>query len=181
MRPDLIRRFHLALPAVRSWIDQYIEAHAPEARKVSTLGFSRLGLAYPHELLERTKVVTVDRVPFPPVDQFDLPEFATLQNMQFDGITFKDTFFLLRGCESESLHFHELVHVIQWARLGVDNFLLAYGLGLIQAGYANSPLEAMAFALQGLFDRGALPTDVVQTIEQHTDVIWSTAAPIVRG
>jgi hypothetical protein len=180
MHPDLIRRFHLALPKVRSWIDQYIAAHAAKARRVNTLGFSRLGIAYSNELLERTKVVTVDRVPFPPVDQFGLPEFADVQNMQFDGITFKDTFFLRRGCESESLHFHELVHAVQWARLGVDNFLLAYGLGLSQADYANSPLEAMAYALQGLFDRDALPTDVVRTIEQRTDVIWSGAAPIVH-
>ena len=35
---------------------------------------------------------------------------------------------------TESLCCHELVHVVQWDRLGVDRFLLAYGIGLVQSG-----------------------------------------------
>ena len=181
MQPDIIRRFHAALPRVRGSIDQFLDAHADRARAVSTLGFTRLPICFPQELLARTKVVSVDRVPFPPVDEFGLPEFAPLQQIPFDGIKFKDTFFLQQGRESEAMHFHELVHVVQWSRLGVDNFLLAYGLGLASFGFAQSPLEQMAYTLQRAFELGTVPQSLVHVIEQATDAIWSQAAPIVRG
>ena len=123
----------------------------------------------------------MERVPFPPVDRFGLSELAYMQQMSFDGITFKDTFFLQQGHASEELHFHELVHVVQWARLGVDNFLLAYGLGLLLFRYAQSPLEQMAYALQRRFELGTAPQELVRIIEQSTDDIWNQTAMIVQG
>lgn len=177
---DIIRRLHTALPQVRKWIDQFLDAHADRARSVSTLGFTRLSACFPRELLERAKMVSVERVPFPPVEKFGLPEFAPMQEMAFAGITFKDTFFVQQSNASEALHFHELIHVIQWSRLGVDNFLLAYALGLLSVGYAQSPLEQMAYTLQHSFELGTLPQDLVLVIEQCTDAIWNQAAPIVR-
>lgn len=180
MQDDIIRRFHTALPRVRQWINQFLDAHADRARAVSTLGFTRLSACFPRELLERAKVVTVTQVPFPPVDQFGLPELAPMQQMSFDGITFKDTFFLRQGQTSEGLHFHELVHVVQWARLGIDNFLLAYGLGLLRFGYDQSPLEQMAYTLQRSFELGTVPQELVRLIEESTDAIWNQAAPVVQ-
>ncbi len=176
MQADIIRRLYTALPQVRGWIDQLLDAHADRARPVSALGFTRLPTCFPRELLERTKVVSVDRLPFPPVEKFGLPEFIPMQQRAFDGITFKDTFFLQQGSASEALHFHELVHVVQWSRLGVDNFLLAYGLGLISLGYDQSPLEKMAYTLQHSFELGTLPKELIRVIEQGTDAIWNQAA-----
>lgn len=181
MQADVVRRFHAALPEVRRWIDQYLDAHAASARAVSALGFTRLAACFPPELLERARVVNVERVPFPPVEKFGLPELASIQQMSFDGITFKDTYFLQEGHTTEALHFHEMVHVVQWARLGVDNFLLTYGLGLVSFGYEQSPLEQMAYNLQRSFEVGTSPQNLVQVIEQSTDAIWSQAAPIVQG
>jgi hypothetical protein len=95
-----------------------------------------LAACYSGKLLRNARVVIVDRVEFPPVDLFGLPEFAPIQQQIFSGITFKNTYFL-RNAEatSESLHFHEMVHVVQWSRLGVERFLLAYGIGLAQFDY----------------------------------------------
>jgi len=180
MQKDIIPRFHAALPKIREWIDDYLLRHADQARPVHSLGFRRLSTCFPQELLERTKVVTVARVAFPPVERFGLPEFTGMQKMTFAGITFKDTFFLQTGQSAESLHFHELVHVVQWAKLGVDNFLLAYGLGLIQFGYDQSPLEQMAYTLQRAFEQGSTAPQVVQHIEQLTDAIWNQVAPLVQ-
>jgi len=104
-----------------------------------------------------------------------------MQQMSFSGITFRDTFFLQQGETSESLHFHELVHIVQWERLGVDNFLLAYGLGLLSFGYERSPLEQIAYVLQGSFDHGAVPPSLVAVIEQQTDVVWQQAAASLQG
>jgi hypothetical protein len=177
---DVIQRFYAALPLVRAWIDQLLATHAANARKVSTLGFKRLASCYPADLLERASVVSVERTPFPPVSQFGLPEFAQLQGRQFEGITFKNTFFVARGREFESLHFHELVHVVQWSRLGVDNFLLSYALGLLQFGYEQSPLEQMAYSLQQLFERGSVPNDLVRIIEDGTDEVWEQVARVME-
>jgi hypothetical protein len=95
------------------------------------------------------------------------------------GITYKDTFFVSHLHQTESLHFHELVHVVQWERLGVDNFLLAYGAGLMQFSYQSSPLEQMAYSLQAAFDRGALPTRLIELIRQETDTIWRGIASMI--
>ena len=179
---DLIRRFHAELPRVRRWIDEFLDAHKDRSRSVASLGFQRLHAWFPQELLQRAEVVTIAEVPFPPVERFGLPEFAPMQQMTFAGITFKDTFFLQEGQSSESLHFHELVHVVQWARLGVDSFLLAYGVGLIEFGYEQSPLEQMAYAFQRDFERGTPPQELVHIIEERTDAIWNQVAPVVsRG
>ncbi len=181
MQDDIIHRFHAALPGIRQWIDEFLNDHAERARAVSTLGFTRLSTCFPQELLERAKVVTVPRVPFPPVDRFGLPELGAVQQMSFSGITFKDTFFLQQGQASESLHFHELLHVVQWERLGVDNFLLAYGVGLVQFGYQKSPLEQLAYSLQRSFDNGMPPQDLVSVIETRTDAIWTQVAPALQA
>lgn len=180
MQNDIIQRFHAALPGVRQWIEEFLNDHAEHARPISTLGFTRLSACFPQKLLERAKVVTVPCVQFPPVDRFGLPELVPVQQMSFAGITFKDTFFLQQGQASESLHFHEMVHVVQWERLGIDNFLLAYGVGLIRFGYEQSPLERMAYSLQQSFDSGRPPQELVSVIETHTDAIWTEIAPVFQ-
>jgi hypothetical protein len=177
MQNDIIQRLLAALPSVRNWIDEYLQRHADQARTAQSLGLRRVSAYFPAELLARAKTVTVSQPPFPPVERFGLPEFARVQQMAFDGITFRDTYFLRQGCESEGLHFHELVHVVQWSRLGVDNFLLAYGVGLLQYGYEQSPLEQMAYRLQSEFERGAPLPQLVQRIEAMTDAIWKQVEP----
>ena len=171
---EVIQKFQAALPAVRKWIEQTLEEHRPNAVSVSNFSFTRLRLVFPPDLLARAKAVVVaGRVPFPPLSRMGLPEFKQMEKMPAAGITYKDTYFLTQFDQSESLHFHELVHVIQWDRLGVDNFLQAYGAGLLQFGYDDSPLEKMAYSLQKEFDRGTLPANTVETIQQKTDAIWN--------
>jgi hypothetical protein len=180
MPQEIVQRFYAALPGVRLWIDEYLQAHAAQARAVELLGLKRLGNYYPPALLKQAKTVAVSRVTFPPVEQFGLPEFAQMQQMPFAGITFKDTYFLAQGHTPEELHFHELVHVVQWARLGVDNFLLAYAFGLLQFGYEQSPLEQMAYRLQADFQRGISIPDLTKRIEVLTDAVWAGVAPHLR-
>jgi hypothetical protein len=124
-------------------------------------------------------MVLVSQTPFPPVSQFALPEFGEHERRAFDGITFKNTFFVVDGRQTLRLQFHELVHTVQWAKLGVDRFLLAYGFGLLQYGYEQSPLEKMAYGLEQQFVSGSLPKDLVRFIEDRSDAVWNQVAPIV--
>jgi len=176
---DLIRKFYFTLPSVQQWIDKILEENREHAVPVINLGFHRLGKVFPLELLSRARAVVVTgNVPFPPLSRMGLPEFAQMENMSMAGITYKDTFFINHLHQTESLHFHELVHVVQWDRLGADDFLLAYGVGLLQFGYQNCPLEQMAYALQAAFDRRNLPDGMVDLIRRETDAIWARVAPL---
>ena len=74
--------------------------------------------------MARAKVVFVDKCPVPPVPAIGLTQFADFENMNASGVTYLDTYFALwHEAERESLHFHELVHVVQWQLLGAENFV----------------------------------------------------------
>lgn len=176
MNPENLRT---KLPVIMGWIEATMAAHAKNARPVAAYGFLRLPEFYPPELLARTKVVAVASVPVPPLSALGLSEFADFERGDYDGITFKDTYFIRTSQgTNESLHFHELVHAVQWAHLGVEQFLLAYAAGVAACGYRNSPLEVMAFDLQNYFERKERPVDVVAVIRSELDKLYSQAAPI---
>lgn len=175
-----INKFNSALPAVRKWIEELLERYTTDSINVNSLGFSRLRQHFPVDLLERAKVVTVPRVPFPPLSQLGLPELSGMEQMSLAGITYMDTIFVNHLNRTESLHFHELVHVVQWERLGVNNFLFAYGVGLVQFGYDRSPFEQMAYNLQLAFEQNSVPSNLAEFIQKQTDTIWCQVAPLVR-
>ena len=178
---DLIRKFQSTLPLVRKWIDDVLDGHNDQATAIVNLGFPRLQQVFPSEFLEKARVIVVSgKVPFPPLSRMGLPELSRMENMPRTGITYKDTFFINNAHQSESLHFHELVHVVQWEKLGVDNFLLAYGAGLMQFDYRNSPLEQMAYLLQERFEGRNLPHGIVEFIRKNTDAIWNSIAPMFK-
>lgn len=175
MSTDIIPRLYKALPQAKAWIDRFLAAHESTAQPVSSVGSRRLTTCFPLEFLERSRIVLVDHVTFPPVESFGLAEFAPLHQMDFEGITFKDTIFIRRDRKYDGLYFHELVHVAQWARLGVDHFLLAYAIGLAQQSYRETPLENMAYYLQARFEAGTLQGDLIRQIEHLSDQVWADA------
>ena len=69
----------------------------------------------------------------------------------------------------ESLHFHELIHVIQWQHLGGNPFLLHYADGLLRFGYADSPMERMAYTLQNQFEEGCEPFNIEDLVRSKLD------------
>jgi hypothetical protein len=72
-------------------------------------------------------VVYVAAVPTPPLSALGFNQFSDFEKMNAMGITYLDTFFSREeGRGNESLHFHELVHVLQWQLLGPKAFIAAY-------------------------------------------------------
>jgi hypothetical protein len=146
--------FAAAYPFVLAWIQQTIDTHQGSAKTVCSKGFKRLPLYFSQELLESTKVVPVTRVPIPPLSSMGLQRFRGFEQGDFDGITYIDTIFLKRmRATDEQLHFHELIHVVQWQLLGPERFLKLYADGLESFGYWNSPLERMAYSATTEFSR----------------------------
>jgi hypothetical protein len=123
-----------------------LAAHAGTARPVASCGFPRLPLYFTAETLASAKVVITDRLPVPPLSSWGLTQFASFERRDPDGITYLDTCFLKpHQSKNEAIHFHELIHVIQWRVLGAERFLRSYADGLERFGYRDSPLEVMAY------------------------------------
>jgi hypothetical protein len=157
MSPDEFARLY---PVVFAWISQTLAAHAASAKTVASVGFKRLPLYFPQELLESTKVVPVTRVPVPPLSSMGLGRFRDFERSDFEGITYMDAIFLKRTRASdEQLHFHEFIHVVQWRLMGPERFLKLYADGLEKFGYWDSPLERMAYAAEAQFSRSKKPFD----------------------
>ena len=100
--------------------------------------------------------------------------------MDSDGITYRDTYFVKREhAADESLHFHELVHVLQWQALGPEHFILSYALGLA-GGYLANPFEEIAYTLQDRFSQHDEPFRVEPIVKRHLDqtmpTLWASAS-----
>ena len=155
------QEFRTVYPLIAEWIQKTLAEHASAAVTVASLGFSRLPHYYDETTLVSAKVVSVSRVPVPPLSAMGLDRFRDFERMDMAGITYLDTYFVrAEHIHIESLHFHELVHVIQWWLLGPEKFLAFYADGLERFGYRNSPLEIMAYNLQDRFERESQPFSV---------------------
>jgi hypothetical protein len=163
---DLLRRLLDALPLMERWMEALRARHEEESVAASELGLRRLFDHFPRRVLDETRVVTATELPFPPVATYRLPEVEAMARAPMSGITFGNMYFV-RPDASEGVHVHELVHVVQWDALGVSDFLLTYAVGLVQYGYAQSPLEAIAFELQQRFERSALRGFVDAEVARH--------------
>jgi hypothetical protein len=149
MTPEDFTKFS---PPLLDWIRTTLTASTGLAQTVASRGFLRLPLYFTEETLTSTKVVLVDPLPMPPLSSMGLAHFADFERGNFEGITYIDTFFLKpTQSKNENMHFHELVHVIQWRLLGPDRFLFSYANGLERFGYRQSPLEAMAYDAETAF------------------------------
>lgn len=168
-----LQQLQQKLPEVKVWIGRILAAHAAQARPVAGLGFPRLGSFFPATLLASAKAIPIAKVPAPPLASMGLTGFDEFENLDAAGITYLSSFFVRHGFErDESLHFHELVHVVQWQHLGPERFIMAYALGhLLSGGYRTNPLEEMAYGLQARFDRHAPPFNVATLVRPELDRI----------
>jgi len=158
------------LPTMLTWIQQTLDAHTNQRRAVSSFNFPRVPQYFSESLLNTASVVLTDRLPLPPLSALGLREFTDFENQPISGITYEKTYFLRWSTAAfeESLHFHELVHVIQWDVLGTRDFLLLYASGLSEHGYFDCPLEAMAYEHQRRFDAGEPPYSVEAEVRDQT-------------
>ena len=149
MTPEEFQKFY---PLLADWLRTTLAAHEGAAQTVASRGFLRLPLYFTAETLASTKVILIDRLPFPPLSSWGLTRFADFERGNLEGITYLDTFFLGRiHSRNEAMHFHELIHVIQWRILGPERFVHSYADGLEHFGYRQSPLEVMAYDAEAAF------------------------------
>jgi hypothetical protein len=162
--------FRVAYPKLRTWIEKTLAFYEENARPIASMHFVRLPLYFDHRLLEIVKFVAVDRVPIPPLAAIGLSRFAAFVQGNVDGITYEDRYFIKRTVVTEEpLHFHELIHVIQWRLLGPAGFLAAYANGLDEFGYENNPLEKMAYDAEASFKRSSAVFDAEKFVAERLE------------
>ncbi|PSL12546.1 hypothetical protein CLV44_11775 [Marinobacterium halophilum] len=134
---------------IGEWIHQVNSLHKEVRRPCSVLAEHFNGF-YSPDFLKTAFFVVTDEIPkpdFPELREAGLGDFI---DMNVGGITYNDTYYVKKEVANElRLHFHELVHVLQWRELGPQGFIERYIREIQDFGYDNAPLEKMAYALDG--------------------------------
>ena len=150
---------------IQKWIVYTLAEHEAQMEPVATAQFERLKKYYPNTLLQRVRRVIVDRCPVPPLAITGIPQLAEIENWDIKGIPWKNTIFIRRDLAGwDAVHFHELLHIIQWDCLGTERYLTAWTIGTISRGYRDNPLEETAFRHQSRFETEEKPYDVVREV-----------------
>lgn len=136
---------------LEQWIDQTLQDYSNEKKSCECFLTDFKGF-YPAEFLSTSSFVVLDQIPKPDFPELRQAGFGDFIDMEAVGITYKNTYFVKKGDEKRlDLHFHELVHVLQWQFLGVQGFMSRYMDEITQYGYDKAPLEIMAYYLDGHF------------------------------
>lgn len=146
-----------AIQQVAAYIKQQRQTYRPRALPLDHYQRSAMQPFFPISVISSTRhvVLAAERVSNPAFygelirigfEPAALPDFAFMA-----AITFVDTL-VIHGPLSERLLFHELVHVVQYEKLGLAEFAAKYFKGFLSGGsYEAIPLERNAHELDGRF------------------------------
>ncbi len=152
---------------IEQWIHQTNSAHTEVRRSCSVFEAYFKGFYLP-DFLETAFFVVTDEIPkpdFPELREVGLGDFI---DMDVGGITYNDTYYVKQGAANElRLHFHELVHVLQWRELTPQGFIERYIREIQDFGYDKAPLENMAYALDGHYQNQGRPLNVEQYVREN--------------
>lgn len=139
------------LTAIEQWIDEV--NHKYKYKRVCCTQFAaQFAGFYPTEFLENAFYVVIDEIPKPDFAALRAMGLGDFIDMKVSGITYKNTYYLLpTSVDNLRVHFHELVHVLQWQNLGALAFIERYMNEIKRFGYHNAPLEIMAYSLDTHF------------------------------
>jgi hypothetical protein len=142
---------------VAAYIAQQSQTFAARAVPLNQNQKTTMQAFFPESTLDSARIVVLagERVSNPPFygelirmgfDAGSLPNFALMS-----AITFVDTVVSHEPFTNRVL-FHELVHVVQYEKLGLVEFAAKYVTGFLNGGsYAAIPLERNAYELDGRF------------------------------
>lgn len=176
---QLFNRLYSFLPLFVKWMNEMLVSYEDRAVALDDFTYKKIKVVFPAPLRNQTKVIAVqDRIPMPPLDKIGLEVLMKLDPKNAIGITFKNRIFLLEQHCNEINCFHEMIHIVQWQRLGVERFLLAYGLHLALHGYDGNPFEQTAYNFQHKLESNELPMNFLETVKTQADSAWALINPL---
>ncbi len=155
------------LEKIEEWIRQVNASHKAVRQSCSVFQNHFNGF-YSPRFLETAYFVVTDDIPkpdFPELREAGLGDFI---DMDVGGITYDDTYYVSKSdANGLRLHFHELVHVIQWRELTHQGFIARYIQEIQDFGYDNAPLERMAYALDEHYQAKGRQLSVEQFVREN--------------
>jgi hypothetical protein len=142
---------------VAAYIDRQRQTYRRRALPLDSNQMAAMRPFFPASTLDAARIAVLagERVSNPPFYRAlvgmgfpagSLPDFALMS-----AITFVDTV-VSHGSFTNSVLFHELVHVVQYEKLGLAEFPAKYVTGFLSGGsYAAIPLEMNAYELDARF------------------------------
>jgi len=169
MNDSLTQLIDFLIQGGRQWIRTSQAKHRPDGRALTEDEVQAVGAFFPAPLLAHARVAEVPIIENPPF-YADLQRLGMQIPLDFTimaGITFENTIVvstqMKHGTPWIGLLFHELVHVVQYSILGIDEFINRYVMGWAANGqrYENIPLERNAYSLDARFSSApSIPFDV---------------------
>ena len=150
---------------VEKWIDQTLKNYSNQMKSCKCFTEQFQGY-YSEKFLSKCNYVVLDEVPMIDIPELRKAGLSKFIDMEFTGITYKNVYFIQSGFENEhAMHFHELVHILQWQYLGAKEFISRYISELKQYGYEMAPLERMAYLLEDGFRKNTQIINVQQYVK----------------
>ncbi|MBW3660557.1 MAG: hypothetical protein KY397_02870 [Gemmatimonadetes bacterium] len=168
-----------------SWVARQRERHRPEADPLDPANRSALQAFYSADTLDRVRVRTVVGLDPPPLFETirRLGVSLPLEMDRIAGIAFVDTLVVhafVPEVDRIPILFHELVHVVQYHRLGLEGFMDRYVRGWLEADrrYRDIPLESDAYELAARFvEAPEQAFDVESEVDRRLAAPRSPVAP----
>lgn len=152
---------------IEQWIHQENSSHKGVRRSCSVFEQDFKGF-YSLEFLKITFFVVTDEIPKPDFAELREAGFEAFIDMDVEGITYNDTYYVKQNAADQlRLHFHELVHVAQWRELTPQRFIERYIQEIQKYGYDEAPLEKMAYALDGHYQKQGRPINVEEFVREN--------------
>ena len=155
------------LKKIEKWIHELNASHEQVRHSCSILHDHFNGF-YSIDFLKTAYFVVTDNIPkpdFPELREAGLGDFI---DMDAGGITYNDTYYIKQNAVNVlSLHFHELVHVIQYDELTQQGFIKRYIQEIKDFGYDNAPLEKMAYELEDRYKKNGAHLNVEQFVRNN--------------
>ena len=165
------------------WISEQRDRHFEASEPLPDTTRAALRGYFESETLDRARIGRASLIENPPFySQFEAAGQAIpLDFSVWAGITFGDVILLSDAGESatvpHSVVFHEMVHLVQYGIIGIDEFARRYVTALAwnRFQYMTIPLEMAAFDLQDQFERSdGRPFPAEAEIKRRLD----TALPV---
>ena len=157
------------------WVGNVRQQQRSRGRTLTPVERAAFAPFFHPSLLDNVRVSRVPSLPNPDFYAFLLEQSIAipLDFTRMAAITFVDTILLsarhaVTGQEIPLL-FHELVHVVQYSALGLDEFLRRYVRGWASNGfqYSRIPLERWAYELEARFRSGGPPFGVAAEVKRQ--------------
>ena len=153
--------------AIEKWVHE-INNHHKYKRKSCALFAESFHGFYSFDFLDSAYFVVTNHIPKPDFPELREEGLGDLIDKDFEGITYDDTYYVKTAAADElRLHFHELVHVLQWRTLTPQVFIRRYIQEIQDFDYEGAPLEKMAYALDAHYQRGGPQLDVAKYVREH--------------